>query len=396
MREGKNRSAAAGIMSNSGYRGALGLPGPRRTGYILPLIETAGNRAAGRAMMQGRSRKWAWRVAAGLAVVVAGAGGWAACNWTELQVRYTAYRMQTASNDEDREKWGHKLADFGDPGLSVLVELIRTGPPAVRASAAATVNAHLNSLPEGDPRAVTLCGQVLDAYAACDEGGQGAVLSLLPTIVKRDGIAHVTQCRAVVEAGLKVSAVESRLTAIRAAMHPQVRMRVDVLPLLNAVEPEVRRAALVAVGPAVDDEPVIGDEELFHWLHDPDEGVRTVCRDALVSRGRSDAEISLGSRLTHPLAGERLKLLLDLRYDDELLDPEPWLERLSRDPDPGVRAGSARVAVELAVERHFPTPVWVGRLADSDPDRTVRRIAQFYRAQPTNRVDEGVRSVGGP
>ena len=200
-----------------------------------------------------------------------------------------------------------------------------------------------------------------------------------------------------IAAGLAMPAVEDRLLAIRLAMHPAVKMRADLLPLLRAAEPEVRRAALFAVGPATDDEPVIADEELFHWLHDPDEGVRRVCYDALVSRGRTEAEIALGRRLTHPDPAERLKLLMDLRYDDDVSDPEPWLERLSRDPDPAVRAGAARVAVEVAADRQQPAPVWVGRLADDDPYVTVRRVAGYFRSQPTTKSAAGsIQPAGGP
>src|SRR5439155_15416642 len=136
----------------------------------------------------------------------------------------------------------------------------------------------------------------------------------------------------------------ARLLAIRLAMHPSLKMRPDLLPLLHAAEPEVRRAALFAVGPATDDDPVIGDEEMFRWLHDADTGVRKVCYDALVSRGRTETEIALGRRLTHPDVRERLELLRDLRFDDDLADPEPWLERLGRDAEPAVRAGAARTA----------------------------------------------------
>ena len=75
-------------------------------------------------------------------------------------------------------------------------------------------------------------------------------------------------------------------------------------------------------------------------------------------------------------------------------DPEPWLERLSRDPDPAVRAGAARVAVEVAAERRLPVPVWVARLADADPDPTVRRIAGFYRRG--RRPGKGCGPFGGP
>ena len=87
------------------------------------------------------------------------------------------------------------------------------------------------------------------------------------------------------------------------------------------------------------------------------------------------------SSAAHPEPGERLKLLLDLRYDDDVADPEPWLERLARDPEPAVRAGAARVAVEVSADRRLAVPVWVGRLADADPDPTVRRVADHFRRQ---------------
>jgi HEAT repeat protein len=204
-------------------------------------------------------------------------------------------------------------------------------------------------------------------------------------MLKRNGTVDAAKCRTVISAGLAMPGCEERLVAVRLAMHPSVKMRADLVPLLNAPEAEIRRAALFAVGSATDDEVVIGDEDLFHWLHDADTGVRAVCRDTLASRGRTETEISLARRLSHPDAAERLKLLLDLRYDDEVSDPEPWLERLSRDAEPGVRAGAARVAVEVAADRQLPTPVWVGRLADSDSSSTVRRVASYYRAQTTSK-----------
>ena len=124
--------------------------------------------------------------------------------------------------------------------------------------------------------------------------------------------------------------------------------------------------------------------------------MRKACRDALVARDRSDAEIALGRRLTHPDPTERLKLLLDLRYDDDVADPEPWLERLSRDSEPAVRAGAARVAVEVALIRNLSCPAWVGRVADTDLHPTVRFVAAHYRAKPTSAPKEPLRPAGGP
>ena len=85
----------------------------------------------------------------------------------------------------------------------------------------------------------------------------------------------------------------------------------------------------------------------------------------------------------------------DLRYDDDVADPEPWLERLSRDPEPAVRAGAARVMAELTAGRRT-CPAWVARVADADPDPTVRRVAAYFRRQPSVGSPHDVRTVGGP
>lgn len=338
-----------------------------------------------------RGRMWLRRAAVAAVLGLAAAGTWAAFNWTDVTVRYAAHRLKAAASEEERAAWADALAARGDAGLPALVELVRTGEPPVRTAAVAALDRHLAAIPDGDPRAAALCGQLLDASSNCDDAGRAALLDLLPAILKRGGATSAPRCRDLVAGGLKSPAVSARLVAVRAGMHPNLRMQAELLPLLSAPEPEVRRAVLIAVGPAADGEPVVGDEELFRWLHDPDAGVRAVCRDALVSRGRTDAEIALGRRLVHPDAGERLKLLLDLRYDDDLADPEPWLERLGRDPDPGVRAGAARVVAELCAERRLPAPAWLGHIAEADPDPTVRRVARYFRA-----ADAAVRPAGGP
>ena len=62
---------------------------------------------------------------------------------------------------------------------------------------------------------------------------------------------------------------------------------------------------------------------------------------------------------------------------DGIRDPGPWLERLSRDADPAVRAGAARVACESKLA----FAGWLDRLAKDDPDGTVRRIVLFHRTR---------------
>ena len=342
------------------------------------------------------ARKWIRRGFAIIVLSLLAAVVWAGSNWDSLQVRYAAHRLTTATTDDDRAKWADALTAHGDEGERRLLDLVRTGDPTLRTAAAAALGRHLETLPENDPHAAHRSEILLELFVASDDACRESLVEWLPTLVSRGGPLHRARCKDAVAIGLKLPSVSARLAAIRAALQPQVAMRAELVALLAASEAEVRRAALFAVGPATDAEAVVGDEELFRWLHDPDRGVRAVCHDALVSRGRSDGEIALGRRLVEPEPGERLKLLLDLRYDDDVADPEPWLERMSHDVDPGVRAGAARVMMELSVEKRSPAPAWVAQLAEGDPELAVRRIARYYRSLPNRRSEEGLRPIGGP
>jgi hypothetical protein len=332
---------------------------------------------------------------AAAALVLAGTGAWVGLNVSALRAKYTARQLASATTDEDRTRLADALLGYGEPGVRQLIECVKTGAEPARAAAGAALDRHLSSQPDGDARSVTISGLILDAFPAADDGGKRAVLHLLPTVLNRTGNAHSQRCRAIVAEGLKMADLDARLAATRLAIHPEVRMRAELVPLLGAPEPALRGAALFAVATTADGDQLLSDEDLFRWLHDADAGVRKVCYDVLVGRDRSEVEIALGKRLTHADPTERLKLLLDLRYDDDVPDPEPWLERLSRDPEPAVRAGAARVAVELSAVHKMPCPVWVARVADADQHPTVRFIAAHYRAQPAPARDP-VRPVGAP
>lgn len=340
-------------------------------------------------------RKWVLRVGLVAAVAVGAAGTWAAMNFAQVKAMVAARQFRTAATDDERNRAADRLAALGEPGVKRLVESVRSGTDPQRAAAAGALGRHLAALPDGAQPAVTISGQLLDASASCDAAGQRAVLELLPVVLKKTGNAHSARCRAAVAAGLAMPDPGARVLAARLALHPDLKLRAELLPLLSAPEPEVRRAALVTASTPGDGEPLVGDEELFRWLHDPDEGVRRVCRDSLVVRGRSETEISLGRRLADPDPLERLKLLLDLRYDDDVADPEPWLERLSRDPDPAVRAGAARVAVEVTADRRQTCPGWVAKVAFTDGDGTVRRVAGYFHRLP-GVSDPSVKPAGAP
>jgi hypothetical protein len=115
------------------------------------------------------------------------------------------------------------------------------------------------------------------------------------------------------------------------------------------------------------------DDALFARLHDP--ATRAAAEAELRQRGRTDDQIQLGRQLASPDPADRLRLLLDLSAGDGVNDVGPWLERLSRDPEPAVRLGAARLACECKVVYAG----WLDRLADADPDPLVRQWAGYWR-----------------
>lgn len=336
------------------------------------------------------------RRAAGVVVALAvGLGTWALLNLSDLRAKFGARALAAAQSDDDRARCAADLIALGEPGVRKLVSVAAEGPDDARGAATTALERHLNDLPDNDAKAHAVAASVFEEFATAQPEGKAALLRLVPGVLTRTGNTHAPKCRAAALEALALPSPAARLAALRLAIHPDIKLRAEAVPLLNATEPDVRAAALFAVATATDGEVLLTEDELFRWLHDADAGVRRVCRDALLSRDRTNSEIELARRLTSPESNDRLKLLLDLRYDDDVSDPEPWLERLSRDPEPGVRAGAARVAAELALAKQVPCPAWVGRIADTDPHPTVRSVAGYYRTRP-NSAPPAVRPVGGP
>lgn len=325
-------------------------------------------------MTHGRGRAWAKRFGiAGLLLAVA-AGAYAGWNWSGLMARHAAYGLRTAGTDEDRAKHAARLVELGDAGTPYLVSTLRGDDPAGCAAVAAAVRVRLID----DSSAA--CGRpLLDALASFSEPGTVAALDFVPALLKSPHPDAAARCRDAVRAGLASATPDGKVRAVRLAMRPDVAVKAEVVPLLNDADAEVRRGAMLAVGPADETAAaVIDDEALFRWLHDPDPDVRELCGSALRTRGLDAGQVLLARQLTHPDPGERLRLLLELRSaGDVVRDPGPWLERLSRDPDPAVRLGAARAGCECRLQ----FAGWMDRLADQDADPTVRQWAGYYRRQ---------------
>ena len=291
-----------------------------------------------------------------------------------LWVWYCAERLERAA-EGDRGGWAEKLAAAGEPAVPTLLKLLRHDDPAVCGAAKGALEAMSGTWPKDDPRRLAFARQFVEAEPRFSTPGRTAALELLPTVLACGDADTAQKAKGMVGTAARSESVDVRVQAVVTALRPEVDALDQIRGLIADPDAGVRRAAVLALGPVRDGaEPVLGDDELLRCLHDPDDEVRRLCEMGLRSRGRTPRDIRLGRRYTAPDPAERQKLLLDLAYEDEL-DVAVWLERLTADPDPAVRAGAARVAVE----RHADLGDRLEQMSRSDPDGTVRRIADYYR-----------------
>lgn len=318
------------------------------------------------------------RIGLGVVVVLLAGGVYAGVRWKSLNASYSGYKLRTATTDEARLTAACKLIEAGDSGTPYLVETLR-GADAERCTAVVfALRDYLKDLDPSDPRFAALCRPHVHGFADYSEVGQEAALLLVSDFLRSPEPDCLPRCREIVRVALKHRSTEVRVQAVHLAMRPDLDQKADVVACLQAPEPEVRRAAMLAVGPAGPGSSAIADEDLFAWLNDADAQVQMLCESALGTRGLQPEQIAAARKLTSPDAAERLKLLIDLRWKrDAIRDPGPWLERLSRDADPAVRAGAARVAYECKLS----FAGWLDRLAQDDPDGTVRQIVRFHRSR---------------
>ena len=318
------------------------------------------------------------RIGLGMLLLALAGGAFAGARWNQLNARYCGYKLRTATTDEARLKAACQLIEAGESGTQYLVETFRGGDAERCAAVALAIRDYLRDLQPTDPRFAELCRPHALGFAEYSETGREAAFALVPDFLRCPNAEFAPICRDIVRQALKQPSVDLRVQAIHLAMRPDLDQKTDAVACLQAPEAEVRRAAMLAVGPAGASSPAIGDEELFAWLNDADNQVQMLCEAALSTRGLEPEQIAAARKLTSPDAAERLKLLIDLRWNrDGIRDPGPWLERLSRDADPAVRAGAARVACESKLA----FAGWLDRLAKDDPDGTVRRIVQFHRTR---------------
>jgi hypothetical protein len=344
--------------------------------------------------------------------------------WKPITAWYALSHLAGAT-DVDREPYADRVAEFGFDVVPGLVGMLNAEDPKLCVNAAAGLGALRKRWGPAEPQTATLAEQLTAEFVGLSQPGREAVvewhlellreLDLKTADARRavaaanrlltaavDAPASGLRLRALVLAevllgrgnptntdtfqqlavnGMGETSAALRAQAIRLAMHPPLsgdKALLDrVLPLLRDAAPEVRRAAVLAVGLA---EETISVQDLLPLLQDPDGEVRRLCEVALRGRGLQDSHIELARLFTDNRPGQRLRVVNHL-LEIEDLDVSAWLTHLSQDPSPAVRAGALRVAAfrfahdDPAAGDFLPR---MRQMAMDDPNPTVRQLAGYY------------------
>jgi len=371
--------------------------------------------------MAGRG-SWGRKLLGGLMLVLVLGCGVVAWRERATLLSWFYVRSLAQATDKDRDQRAERVAKLGEIAIPGVFGCLAQPDARVCANARAALDRLTRSWGAGDPRTAELAlrlarafaqfspagqRQVLDLAAgwfdkpvrdglvsACahllaeaadttDTGVQAGALELCGILLSQPGDGNPIQpgkplhaAQELVRGALRSGKAETRLRAIRLALHPgMVDVLEQVAALLGDESPLVRRAALLAVGPARD---VVHDDQLLPCLHDADPEVRRLCETALGSRGLRPEYLELGRLLTDPQPAKRLQVLDRLRESTEL-DPGLWLRRLSHDPSPSVRVAAMRAMTQ---QGFVDLSDRIDQMARTDPSPTVCQLAQFYLNNP--------------
>jgi hypothetical protein len=341
--------------------------------------------------------------------------GGAAIAWTERSalLSWLFVRGLARANDGNRDRWVERVAGLGDEVVPELLGLLGDNRPSACANAGAALTRLTSEGSSAEPRRFALAGRfardwdgfsgpgrvcALEVAAAWFRGEpapgpevtsacarliaaatrddhadvQRFALSFCATLLSRPaGVEAVSPGRALARLCLGHADAATRVLAIRLALYPGMDLLEDIVPLLADPSVDVRRAAVVVVGPA---EQAVRDEALLPCLHDPDAEVRRLSELALRGRGLRPEHVKLGRTLTDPDPTVRLQVLDLLRRTPEL-DAGIWLRRLSHDPSPAVRAAAMRA---MSQQSSVDLTDRIDQMARNDPSPTVCLLARYY------------------
>jgi hypothetical protein len=377
-----------------------------------PPFAVSVNEVRGEALMAGQARRGR-KLFGGivLAILVAGV----VVVWAERSPLLSWYCVRGLSRSDEvgRDLWVDRIAGLGEATVPDLLEGLADPDPAVCANVRTALVRLSVDWGAADPRCVNLATGItrawdnfsgagksealevascwfrgdseaapglvaagarlltLSAHADSAEAQPHALALCAALLAQRGGSEAVSPARGLVRANLSSADAATRILAVRLALHPGMDLLEDVTPLLNDPAAEVRRAAVIAVGPS---EQAVRDEGLLPCLHDPDPEVRRLGELALRGRGLRPEHIKLGRILTDPSPGVRLQVLDYLGRASDL-DAGIWLRRLSHDPSPAVRAAAMRA---MSQQTAVDLTDRIDQMARNDPSPTVCVLARYY------------------
>lgn len=360
--------------------------------------------------------KWA-RVGltAGALLAAAGAAAWV---WRAPLTAWCYVRCLTRATDADREAWAERVAGLGEDAEPAVLGCLSQNDDAVCRNAGAALAIWAERWGPDEPRAVTLASRLAKGFADFSTPGRRAALEaaghwFTPAAASPDAallgacaslttgaanagepevhLAGLALCslaldraedspellaagRDLVKHALRDEPVGNRLRALQLAVHPNVGVMEEVAGLLKDPAPQVRRAALLALGPA--GEEAAPANRLLPLLHDDDAEVRAACEEVL----RKDRKLSpqcykIGWCLYHPDPAQRLNVLDYLQRGADV-EPGAWLRELSHDPAPSVRLAAVRV---MSQQRGLDLADRLEQMAGGDPSPTVCQMARLYQ-----------------
>ncbi len=182
-------------------------------------------------------------------------------------------------------------------------------------------------------------------------------------------------CRSLTMRGLSDPNAKVRAAAVQTALNPDLQLLEQLPKMLYAErveqDAEVRMFLLLGLG---NKEAYLPTDQLLTYLHDPEPEIGEIALQALKSRGLTPERIRLAQLVSNPDPVMRSKVPSQLLEVPEL-DVGLWLEKLSHDPSPAVRAAVVRTAGEIQEAKFLRI---LERLSEKDPNPTVQQLANFY------------------
>ena len=360
---------------------------------------------------------WSRKFLGGLLIVILLGCGIVAWRERITLLSWFYIRNLARTSDTNRTRWVGRVANLGDAALPGLFDCLTQPSAPVCANACAALGYMTQTWGNGDPRTADLalrlsrefsrfspagqkqaldlaagwfhepgrqpdsllsaCGNLVsEAALASDDEVQTSALELCGILLNQPNDNQASKpldpAHKLVLAALQAGSVHNRLRAVRLSLYPGMADLLEsVAALLGDESPHVRRAALIAVGPARE---AVHDDQLLSCLHDPDADVRRLCEQALIARGLRPEYLELGRLLTDPQPAKRLQVLDRLRESREL-DTGLWLRRLSHDASPSVRVAAMRAMTQ---QSFVDLSDRIDQIAREDASPTVRQLAQFY------------------